>query len=105
MVDTKTKIVMELKRCHASIVKPKEWVSINTMMNLFSFDIITRMKSPEEIHEAFKELIEEGKIREKDNMQYLQLSNFKEFIEEIEKRWRKRSKIKRSLVKKESRHK
>jgi len=105
MVGTKTKIIMELKRCHASLVKPREWISANTIMNLFSFDIVTRMKTLEEIHEAFKKLIEEGKIREKDNMQYFQLSNCKELMEEIEKRWRKRSKIKRSLVKKESRHK
>ena len=105
MVDTKTKIIMELKRCHSSIVKPKEWISVNTIMNLFSFDIITRMKSLEEIHEAFKELLEEGKIREKDNMQYFQLSDYKEFIEGIEKHWRKKSKIKRSAVRKESRHK
>jgi hypothetical protein len=105
MVGSKTKIIIELKRRHASPVNPREWISVNELLNIFSFDIITRMKSPEEVHEAVKELIEEGIIREKDDMQYFQLSNYKEFIEEIEKQWRKKSKIKRSVVKKESRHK
>lgn len=104
MVGSKTKIIIELKRRHAAVVNPREWVSANELLNIFSFDVITRMKTPEEIHEAFQELIEEGKIREKDNMQYFQLSNYEEFIEEVEKQWRKKSKIKRSVVKKESRH-
>ena len=105
MVGSKTKIIIELKRRHASAVNPREWVHINEVLNIFSFDVITRMKSPEEIHEAVTELLEEGIIREKDDMQYFQLSNYKVFIEEIEKQWRKKSKIKRSVVKKESRHK
>ncbi|MFX1520908.1 MAG: hypothetical protein ACFFCD_13405 [Promethearchaeota archaeon] len=100
MVDAKTKIIVELKRRHAAAVNPREWVSANELLNIFSFDIITRMKTPEEIHETFRELIEEGRIREKDNMQYFQLSDYEEYMKEIETQWRKKSKIKRSLVKK-----
>jgi hypothetical protein len=100
MVGSKTKIIIELKRRHAASVNPREWVSANELLNIFSFDVITRMKTPEEIHEAFQELIDEGKIREKDNMQYFQLTNYEEFMKGIENQWSKKSKIKRSLVKK-----
>lgn len=101
MVDSKTKIIIELKRRHGAAVNPREWVHVNELLNLFSFDVITRMKSPEEIHEAFTELIEEGKVREKDNMQYFQLADYEDYMKEIEKHWKKKSKIKRSIVKKE----
>jgi hypothetical protein len=100
MVGSKTKIIIELKRRHGASVNPREWVSANELLNIFSFDVITRMKTPEEIHEAFQELIDEGKIREKDNMQYFQLANYKDFMKEIENQWKKKSKIKRSLVRK-----
>jgi hypothetical protein len=100
MVGSKTKIIIELKRRHAASVNPREWVSANELLNIFSFDVITRMKTPEEIHEAFQELIEEGMIREKDNMQYFQLANYEEFMKDVEKQWKRKSTIKRSLVRK-----
>ena len=101
MVDAKTTIIIELRRLHSKTVNPKEWVSATTLLNLFSFHGITRMITPEEIYNAFRELIEEGKIRDKDNMQYFQLTDYKKYINEVEEQWKKKkSKIKHSLVRK-----
>ena len=103
MVDAKTTIIIELRRLHSKTINPKEWVSANTLLNLFSFHVGTIMMSPEEVYDAFRELIEEGKIREKDNMQYFQLTDYEKYVKEVEESWKRKKKskeIKRSLIEK-----
>jgi hypothetical protein len=100
-MNIKEKILQELKRRHSALVNPREWISINEISYLFSFYVITRMIEPEYVIDALKELIEDEIIVEKDDMQYFQLANYKDFIKEIEHQWKQKSKIKRSIVKKE----
>lgn len=100
-MNIKEKILQEMKRRHLALVNPREWVSIHEISYLFSFYVITRMVESEDIIDALRELIEDEIIVEKDNMQYFQLANYETFVKEVENQWKRKAKIKRSIVKKE----